>query len=105
MTMPQLRVFGFEDSTCEASYGDAHTTSRTVSSSPNLGCRGIGGGGMGDASQPNMVTLRVQDVVAALSQSMGKNLAWIDDFKDDPIVVTQDLYEVLLAFQRIRRVA
>lgn len=55
--------------------------------------------------QPTMVSLRVQDVVVALSQSMGKNLAWIDDFKEDPIVVTQDLYDVLLAFQRIRRVA
>lgn len=56
-------------------------------------------------SQPAMVSLRVQDVVVALSQSMGKNLAWIDDFRDDPIVVTQDLYDVLLAFHRIRRVA
>jgi hypothetical protein len=32
-----------------------------------------------------------------------KQLAWIDDFIEDPVVVTRDLHDVLSAFQQFRR--
>jgi hypothetical protein len=49
------------------------------------------------------VTLRFRDLLVALMQSKVKQLAWIDDFQDDPVVVTRDLYEVIVALQQYRR--
>ena len=97
---PNLRIFGLTDSTCDDCYGDSLTATQAVPiqaqkpviAIPTVECH-------------TMVTVRVGDVLSSLAQSAGRNLAWIEDFRDDPIAITKDLHDVLLAYQRIRRAA
>ncbi len=98
MTNPNLRVFGFEDCTCDDRY-DGEMTTTYPHSELSMGALTSPAAPI----SPLMITVRVGDVVDALARSVGRNLAWIDDFRDDPIVVSQDLYDVMLAFQRLRR--
>ena len=54
------------------------------------------------ASPPatNRITLRELMPLVAAAQRM--NLLWLNDFIDDEVVVTSDLYEVLKTFQGFR---
>jgi hypothetical protein len=36
---------------------------------------------------------------------MNSHRAWLNDFAEDPVVITADLYEVLLAYQELRPTA
>ncbi|MCU0714784.1 MAG: hypothetical protein MUD03_01525 [Pirellula sp.] len=49
------------------------------------------------------VTVRVRDLAAGLRAMAAMQLAWLEDLGDDPIVLTQDFYEVFLACQKVRR--
>jgi hypothetical protein len=48
----------------------------------------------------NRMTLRELLPLIAVAQRM--NLMWLNDFLDDEVVVTADLYDVLKAFQGCR---
>ena len=94
----QLHVLSFEDSTCEECYRDTPTTICTGSN--------IDRSGMNSPSIPphsTTVTMTLRDILEVLFHSKMKQLAWIDDFVEDPIVVTRDLHDVLSAFQQFRR--
>ncbi len=49
------------------------------------------------------ITLTVGDVLPLLADAVENRRAWLDDFSDDEITVSTDLYEVLLAYQHFRR--
>jgi hypothetical protein len=49
------------------------------------------------------VTVRVRDLAAGLRAMAAMQLAWLDDLGDDPVILTQDFYEVFLACQQVRR--
>jgi hypothetical protein len=49
------------------------------------------------------VTVRVRDLAAGLRAMAAMQLAWLEDLGDDPVVLTQDFYEVFLACQKVRR--
>jgi hypothetical protein len=51
------------------------------------------------------VSVRLGDLLPLLMEASKVNRAWIDDFSDDLIEVTQDLYEVALAYESMRRAA
>ena len=94
----QLHVLSFEDSTCEECYRDTPTTLCAVSN--------IDRSGMSSPSIPpnaTTVTMTLRDILEVLFHSKMKQLAWIDDFIEDPVVVTRDLHDVLSAFQQFRR--
>jgi hypothetical protein len=57
------------------------------------------------ASAPAVETVTVQlsDVVHMLADAVNSNRTWLNDFADDPITLTADLYEVLFAYQHFRR--
>jgi len=48
------------------------------------------------------VTVRLADVSRALLDAARRNRAWLDDFADEEIQVSQDLYEILSAYVRMR---
>lgn len=57
-------------------------------------------------SQPEVrrtVTLALSEVVPALADALASRRAWIHDFDEDQITLSADFYEVLLAYQRLRR--
>ncbi len=51
------------------------------------------------------VTVRLADLLPLLIDATQKNRAWINDFGDDDVTVSQDLYEVALAYRSMGRAA
>ena len=51
------------------------------------------------------VTVRLEDVFPLLADAIHGNRSWLNDFADDPVTITSDLYEVLLAYEHHRRAA
>ena len=52
-------------------------------------------------AQPKTVALTVGQIVPLLIDAMEKDRAWLRDFAQDTIRIDADLYDVLLAYQRI----
>jgi hypothetical protein len=51
----------------------------------------------------NRVTVRVRDITQGLQAMASSQMRWLEDLGDDPIVLTQDFYELFLACQQVRR--
>lgn len=51
------------------------------------------------------VTVRVGEVLPLLADAVASQRTWLGDFKDDEITISDDLYEVLLAYQYYRHPA
>jgi hypothetical protein len=49
------------------------------------------------------VNLTIAQVVPLLVDAYHTDRAWLSDFGDDPVRVSNDLYEILLAYQQLRR--
>ena len=49
------------------------------------------------------VTLTVGDVLPLLKDAAVDGRTWLEDFSDDELTISTDLYEVLLAYQYYRR--
>lgn len=113
MNKPVFRVVGLDQATCEAEYVAAETTTKPASiemlklyTPPDSPLASKAPEPTGVTIHPsNNVTVRVRDIMPALQQSSGNRLAWVTDFADDPVVITRDLYDVLLTFQRMNRAA
>lgn len=57
-------------------------------------------------SQPKiseLVTLQVRDLFPLLQDAIERRRIFLEDFGDDTIKVTRDLYEVLITYQRCLR--
>ncbi len=50
-----------------------------------------------------MVTVTLADIMPLLAEAVRSERTWLRDFSHDPISVTSDLYEVILAYQHCRR--
>jgi len=49
------------------------------------------------------VTVSLSEVLPLLADAVLCERAWLQDFDDDPISISTDLYEMLLAYQHFRR--
>lgn len=54
-------------------------------------------------SEPKTVTVPLADVFPLLAEAARSRRAWLADFAEDQITVSQDLYEVIVAYQHYRR--
>ena len=66
--------------------------------------------GPGEEKTPRLtdagkVHIPLSDIYDALRDAVASDRAWIQDFQDDEIMISQDFYEVLKAYQRYRRAA
>ncbi len=57
----------------------------------------------GDTFSRPSIPMAVEELVSVLNDAMRNRRAWLDDFKDDEILVSPDLYEVILAYQHYHR--
>jgi hypothetical protein len=57
----------------------------------------------GGSSARQMVTLPLTEVLPLLVEAHRDRRTWLNDFSDDPITISSDLYEVLLAYEHFRR--
>ena len=100
MNKPVFRVVGLDHATCGDAYCDAETATKPIAEQ------------MLDTelslflpTMPATVTVRLRDMLPALQRSATTRLAWVSDFADDPVVITKDLYDVLLTYQRFKNAA
>lgn len=49
------------------------------------------------------VTVSLGEVLPLLADAVRNERTWLGDFDDDPITISTDLYEVILAYQHYRR--
>ena len=49
------------------------------------------------------VTVPLDEVLPLLVDAVRSNRTWLDDFADEEITISSDLYEVLMAYQHFRR--
>jgi hypothetical protein len=49
------------------------------------------------------VTVALADVFPLLAEAAGNRRAWLSDFADDQITISEDLYEIIVAYQHYRR--
>jgi hypothetical protein len=51
---------------------------------------------------PAIVPMRLGDLLPLIEDAHRDKFVWLDDFLDDEIRVTQDLYQILQAFREVR---
>ena len=56
-------------------------------------------------AEPKRVTLPVGKLVPLLLDAAQHQRTWLHDFADDPVQIDADLYDVLLAYQKLRQQA
>lgn len=49
------------------------------------------------------VTLPLAEILPLLADAVNSQRTWLGDFADDPVSISSDLYEVILAYQHYRR--
>lgn len=54
-------------------------------------------------SKPATVTLEMHEILPLLADAVNNNRTWLQDFDNDDITISADLYEVILAYQHCRR--
>jgi hypothetical protein len=55
-----------------------------------------------DEDAPATVSVNLGDLLPLLALAERKNYLWLQDFLDDQVAITEDLYEVLCAFRYTR---
>ena len=81
MAYSRLRVvYGSED-TCESTSFGTATVAKTT------------------------VTVPLGEVLPLLADAMQSRRTWLQDFADDELTISNDLYDVLLAYRQMRRAA
>jgi len=53
----------------------------------------------------NPVTVTFGDILPLLADAVQTRRAWLKDFENDPLTLSADLYEVLMAYQDLRQTA
>lgn len=51
----------------------------------------------------NQVTVPLSEILPLLADALQSRRTWLSDFSDDPVTISSDLYEVVLAYQHLRR--
>lgn len=100
MNKPVFRVVGLDQATCDSEYVGAETSTQ-----PNRVDHFEAKLSIYSPIEPETVTIRLSDMLAAIPSTTSNRLAWVQDFGDDPVVITKDLYEVLLTYKRMKNAA
>ena len=56
-----------------------------------------------DATQDPSIRIRLSDLLPLLAVAKKNNYLWLQDFLDDEVTVTSDLYDVLRSFREVRK--
>ncbi len=51
------------------------------------------------------ITVTLREISAVLADAVSARRTWLQDFADDPIQIPNDLYDVLVAYRRLRKSA
>lgn len=53
--------------------------------------------------EPKMISVPAGEIFPLLADAVRSQRTWLDDFADEEIKISTDLYEVILAYQHCRR--
>ena len=53
--------------------------------------------------QPDQVTVPLCEIFPLLADAVHSKRTWLEDFGDDEISISADLYDVILSYQHFRR--
>jgi len=53
--------------------------------------------------QPDQVTVPLCEIFPLLADALHSKRTWLEDFGDDEISISADLYDVILSYQHFRR--
>lgn len=53
-------------------------------------------------TEPERVTVALEDILPILADAVRSKRKWVNDFLDEEITVSADLYEVLMAYRHLR---
>ncbi len=53
--------------------------------------------------QPEQITVPLCDIFPLLADAVQSKRTWLEDFGDDEISISADLYDVILSYQHFRR--
>jgi hypothetical protein len=56
-------------------------------------------------SQPETVSIPLGELIRVLRDCVESNRCWVDDFAQDPVEISRDLYQVLAAYRQMIRAA
>ena len=56
-------------------------------------------------NQETNITVKLGDILPALTDALLSHRAWVQDFEEDRIEVSKDLFEVIQAYERMRNAA
>tara|TARA_B100000700_G_scaffold183867_2_gene202758 strand:- start:1884 stop:2129 length:246 start_codon:yes stop_codon:yes gene_type:complete len=56
-------------------------------------------------NQETHITVKLGDILPALTDALLSHRAWVQDFEEDRIEVSKDLFEVIQAYERMRNAA
>jgi hypothetical protein len=51
------------------------------------------------------MTVALGDILPLLADAVQTKRAWLQDFENEPVTLSADLYEVLMAYQDLRQTA
>jgi hypothetical protein len=57
-------------------------------------------------SEPNYtdrVTVPLREILSTLAEAVERRRGWVEDFADDDVTISTDLYEVILAYQHYQQ--
>ena len=52
-----------------------------------------------------VVEVSLSEVLDTLGEAVRKDRAWVEDFRDERITISTDLYEVIAAYRHLKRAA
>jgi hypothetical protein len=55
------------------------------------------------AAAPKKIEVSLADIAPVIADAVASGRGWLADFADDTVQIDADLYEVLLAYQQMRR--
>jgi hypothetical protein len=100
MDRPNFRVFGLD-----TSYDNETEECFVTSGSTTEPTKTAVVGKAIELGAPRKVSVRLVDLLPILMEASKANRRWLRDFDEDSVEVPQDLYEVALAYQSMRRAA
>ena len=58
-----------------------------------------------DSAPAPGITVTLREISGVLADAVSARRTWLQDFADDPIQIPNDLYDVLVAYRRLRKSA
>ncbi len=83
--------------------GSACSTRLAIRDVPHAGASLEAGCDSGPSSSESRARVPMSDLLDAFKACLAYDLAWIEDFSDDDVEISQDLFGVLQAFAELRR--